>query len=262
MTNKILKFLTLEDAINEVFLDLAVNPEKWYDLALFARVYGFLTKKNARPEKNRFNKPERVERGVWLKARSGKHEKFVKVSDFTKLVIDLIPKVVSKTDEIAQVYEWTNWVKVRPGKGADGADGICVETEMEKFHCTQCGNCCRNLYDAYSTTVDISDINRWRSEKRWDILRWVETYNFAGQSAFGDIWISPNTGDEVKRCPWLTKLRKQEKYKCRIQDTKPTHCRDYPKSKKHALTTGCRGFGDDSTFERVKLELNTIYDCI
>jgi len=39
----------LEDAINEVFLDLAVHPDKWYELALFAKVYGFLTKGKAMP---------------------------------------------------------------------------------------------------------------------------------------------------------------------------------------------------------------------
>jgi hypothetical protein len=38
MVDKALKFLSSEDAINEVFLDLAVNPDKWYDLALFAKV--------------------------------------------------------------------------------------------------------------------------------------------------------------------------------------------------------------------------------
>ena len=52
MAEKAIKFLSLEDAINEVFLDLAVNPEKWYDLALFAKVYGFLTKGCARPGKS------------------------------------------------------------------------------------------------------------------------------------------------------------------------------------------------------------------
>ncbi|MBT4377022.1 hypothetical protein HOD29_06630 [archaeon] len=57
-----------------------------------------------------------------------------------------------------------------------------------------------------------------------------------------DIWISPKTRDDVSRCPWLRKLPKQEKYICRIQDLKPTHCRMYPQSKKHAEKTGCRGF--------------------
>jgi len=255
MTEKALKFLSLEDAINEVFLDLAVNPEKWYDLALFAKVYGFLTKGNARPGTKCFNEPAREVRGIWFKARGAKKEKFIRAFDFKELAIDLIPKVVSKTDEIEKMYEWTMWVTASVGKNAKGKDGLWVETEMEKFHCIQCGNCCRNLFDAYATSVDKDEINRWRVQERWDILQWVEIYDFTGEAAFGDIWISPNTGDEVNRCPWLRKLPKQENYKCRIHDTKPAHCRNYPKSKKHALTTGCKGFGDDSTFEMVKRDL-------
>jgi Fe-S-cluster containining protein len=106
----------------------------------------------------------------------------------------------------------------------------------------------------------MTEINRWRSEERWDILSWVDIFDFDGEEAFGDIWISPNTGDAVSRCPWLRKLPRQDKYKCRIHDTKPAHCRDYPKSKKHALTTGCKGFGNDATFEIVKHNLKERYD--
>jgi Fe-S-cluster containining protein len=261
MTDKIVIFLSSEDAINEVFLDLAAAPEKWYDIALFAKVYSFLTKGDAWPGSKAFREPNREERGIWYKARGSKEEKFISVFDFKELAIELIPKVVHKTDDIAQVYEWTKWLKVSPGKDGGGEDGIWIETEMEKFHCIQCGNCCHNLHDAYSTTVDITDINRWRMEERWDILKWVVIFEIAGETALGDIWISPNTGDEATRCPWLRKLPKQDKYKCRIHDTKPAHCRNYPKSKKHALTTGCKGFGNDSTFERVKRELRKSYDC-
>lgn len=37
MVDKALKFLSSEDAVNEVFLDLAVHPDKWYDLAFFQK---------------------------------------------------------------------------------------------------------------------------------------------------------------------------------------------------------------------------------
>jgi hypothetical protein len=43
LPDKALKFLSSEDAINDVFIDLAVHPDNWYVLALFAKVYGFLT---------------------------------------------------------------------------------------------------------------------------------------------------------------------------------------------------------------------------
>ena len=252
-------FLSSENAIKEVFLDL-IHPEKWYQLALFAKVYGFLTNGNARPGSKRFERPDRDEKGIWFKAKKGKSKKFIRAFDFKEAAIDLIPKVLAKTDEIAKAYEWTMWVKASPGKGADGKIGIWVETEMEKFHCVQCGNCCLNLSDAFSTTVDMAEINRWRYENRWDILDWVDIFNLDGEDAFGDIWISPSTGENVHRCPWLRKLPLQNKYKCRIHDTKPEICRNYPKSKKHALTTGCKGFGNDSTFEMVKGDLKKRYD--
>lgn len=258
MAKKITRFLSLENAINDVFLDLAV-PGKWYDLSLFAKVYGFLTNGEARPGIIHPGEIGREKRGIWFKSSGVETEEFISTFDFKELAIDLIPEVVSRRDEIAQVYEWTMWVDVAHGKGDDDKDGIWIETEMEKFQCTQCGNCCRDLSDAFQTTVDTEDITRWRSEGRWDILQWVEIYDFAGEEVFGDIWISPNTGDDVNRCPWLRKLPRQEKYKCRIQNTKPTHCRNYPKSKKHALTTGCKGFGDDLKFEMVKGELEELY---
>jgi Fe-S-cluster containining protein len=259
MENKNLKFLSSEKAINEVFLDL-INPEKCYELALFAKVYGFLTKGSARPGKKYFKESNRDEKGVWFKAKGAKKEKFIRAFDFKDVAIDIIPKVSAKTDEIAKAYKWTMWVKASPGKGADGENGIWFETEMKKFQCVQCGNCCRNLGDAFSTSVDMDEINHWRFEDRWDILNWVHIFNFDGKEAFGDIWFSPNTGNEVSRCPWLRKLPRQDKYKCRIHDTKPAHCGNYPKSKKHALTTGCKGFESDFTFERVTRDLEKLYD--
>ena len=57
-----------------------------------------------------------------------------------------------------------------------------------------------------------------------------------------DIWISPKTGDDVARCPWLRKLPGKEKYACRIHDVKPVHCREYPRSREHAAETGCKEF--------------------
>ena len=70
----------------------------------------------------------------------------------------------------------------------------------------------------------------------WIPSRWGE-----GQFVY-DIWISPKTGDDVARCPWLRKLPGKEKYACRIHDVKPVHCREYPRSREHAAETGCKEF--------------------
>jgi len=89
------------------------------------------------------------------------------------------------------------WVNTFSGKGPDGEKGIWVETEMEKFQCTQCGHCCLKLHDAYCTTVDMEDVRRWRKEKRWDILEWVDIMRVGGEELFADIWFSPTTGEET-----------------------------------------------------------------
>ena len=112
----------------------------------------------------------------------------------------------------------------------------------KKFTCIQCGNCCLNLGDAFQTSVSDEDIAMWRTKGRFDILEWVHPIPLGEGHYIYDIWISPKTGDDVSRCPWLRKVPKQDKYICRIHDVKPEHCRKYPKSRTHAEETGCRGF--------------------
>jgi hypothetical protein len=68
--------------------------------SLICQSIWLLTKGNARPGTKCFNEPNKEVRGIWFKARGA--EKFIKAFDFKELAIDLIPKVVSKTDEIAR----------------------------------------------------------------------------------------------------------------------------------------------------------------
>ncbi|WP_319575168.1 YkgJ family cysteine cluster protein [uncultured Desulfobacter sp.] len=143
-------------------------------------------------------------------------------------------------ETIAEVYSKIERVNVmvekHPETGVKGLETDLMEM-AQKFKCVQCGHCCINLSDAYQTSVPDFDVSRWQYEKRYDILEWVDS--FAG---LNDVWISPKTHDSVDRCPWLRKLPGKDKYTCRIHETKPIHCRDFPKSKRHALDSGCRGF--------------------
>ena len=109
------------------------------------------------------------------------------------------------------------------------------------FKCQQCGNCCLNLGDAFVTCATDKDIRLWNEKGREDILEWVDPIAIGAEYVY-DLWISPKTGEDVQRCPWLRKLPKKEKYICRIHEVKPQHCREYPRSRKHADETGCRGF--------------------
>ncbi len=86
--------------------------------------------------------------------------------------------------------------------------------------CTQCGKCCIKYSDGSglgsATELDM---------EVWGIFR-PEVLNYLGGLA--DMWISPVTGNEMDRCPWLRKLPLKEKYKCRIHDVRPETCQDYP----------------------------------
>ena len=73
----------------------------------------------------------------------------------------------------------------------------------------------------FSTSVTEDDIRMWEDEGRDDILDWVDPIHIGSNQYVYDIWISPVTGEDVKRCPWLRKLPNQNKYICRIHNLKP-----------------------------------------
>jgi Fe-S-cluster containining protein len=172
--------------------------------------------------------------GLWITYQ--RSEKFYYGTDLVEFFLDLLSSKAAET--VSEVYSEIEWVKASVAKHPKtGVTGLLVETEMEKFKCVQCGHCCLELSGAYQTSVPNSDVKRWRREQRFDILEWVGPFE-----GMDEIWISPKTGEYVNRCPWLRKLPKQNKYICRIHETKPEHCRNFPKSKRHALDCGCKGF--------------------
>ena len=83
--------------------------------------------------------------------------------------------------------------------------------------CNQCGKCCIR-YGGGSLTATTSEIDWWE-DHRPDVYAYVRD---------GNIWVSPVTGKQMSRCPWLRKLPKQEKYICRIYDVRPEDCKQYP----------------------------------
>jgi hypothetical protein len=106
------------------------------------------------------------------------------------------------------------------------------------FVCKQCGHCCKNMSGGFQHSVDSAQVAKWLREDRHDILQWVD--HLGGD--IWDVWISPRTGDDVNRCPWLRKVRNQDKYVCKIHDTKTWVCADFPADKEHAIASGCRGY--------------------
>lgn len=94
--------------------------------------------------------------------------------------------------------------------------------------CNRCGRCCLNLQLGSATEQDILI---WKKKKP-EVLDYV-------CDCCSDLWISPVTGEEMNRCPWLRKLPKKEQYKCRIYELRPEVCRDYPVNIEQMINNGC-----------------------
>ncbi len=85
--------------------------------------------------------------------------------------------------------------------------------------CKMCGKCCLQ----YAISAEPEDIQRWKRQDRNDILMHVMIFE-TSIGPFGDV-LPSNT----RRCPFLRKIKNQDIYRCRIQDTKPIICSKYPR---------------------------------
>ena len=228
---KLIKFITVREAIREI-IDSLLRPDYVEEIA---QIFSFLESGEAKSSKGIDPLTQNKVQGIIYKPKGSDEEEFYRWSEFEDL---LIPAMEDKLPEdIALVYTKVLWVNSYVGAELKGGElGLWVETEMEKFNCKQCGHCCMNLSDAYCNCVLDEDVDRWELEGRYDILKFVDQSSFCN-----DIWINQETGEELGRCPWLKRLPNKQ-YICRIHDTKPAHCRNYPHSKRHALTNGCKGF--------------------
>jgi Fe-S-cluster containining protein len=94
--------------------------------------------------------------------------------------------------------------------------------------CNQCGKCC-TLYGGGGLSVSDNEIDWWESHSP-DIFEYVSG---------GKIWVSPVTGKQMLRCPWLRKLPNQDKYVCRIYYNRPDECRHYPVSVEEMIRDEC-----------------------
>jgi len=119
--------------------------------------------------------------------------------------------------------------------------------EKTQFKCRQCGRCCLNLTGASQTSCAESDWRRWLREGRHDILARIETIKVKGHVFVRDMWFKlqkdGSRGEMVERCPWLRKQK--DHYICRIQNTKPKHCREFVPSRECAREIGCPGWDDE-----------------
>ncbi|MCP4544640.1 MAG: YkgJ family cysteine cluster protein [Chloroflexi bacterium] len=112
-------------------------------------------------------------------------------------------------------------------------------SNSDDFGCQQCGLCCR-VFCGTEIEITEKDLSRWEQEDRKDILEWVDFVNF-GDHIEIDFPIHPTKNTNVDRCPFLRKLPRKEIYICRINDTKPTGCREFPVNRENAQSINCPG---------------------
>ena len=92
--------------------------------------------------------------------------------------------------------------------------------------CTNCGKCCTNSDYMGSLEATGADVKRWRRQGRGDILRFAIVMG-PSNNPHADLWVDNQTGEERRRCPFVRKVRNQNRYLCTIYETRPKVCRDY-----------------------------------
>jgi len=94
--------------------------------------------------------------------------------------------------------------------------------------CNQCGKCCTK-YGNGGLSVSEDEI------KFWDVFR-PEIYDYVND---GKIWIDPDSGKQLERCPWLRKQPDQNIYTCDIYYDRPDDCKYYPVTIEQMISDEC-----------------------
>ncbi len=115
--------------------------------------------------------------------------------------------------------------------------------------CNQCGKCCIK-YSNGGLTVSVAQLDYWENY-RPDIFRYVNE---------GNIWIDPDTGEQIELCPWLKKAPGQKKYTCDIYYDRPDDCRYYPSTIDEMVIDECEMLEekDQSNPKQVRKALDKI----
>jgi Fe-S-cluster containining protein len=101
------------------------------------------------------------------------------------------------------------------------------------------------------------DLSVSKSEIEWWETFRPEIFSYVDN---GKIWISPITGKQMRRCPWLRKLPNQEKYRCRIYHDRPDDCKHYPVNIEQMVVDECEMLEvrDLANPKQAQIKLDTI----
>lgn len=232
MPNKEKLFFTIDEALSAVCNAFAQYPSQ---LNLLSVIWPMVFGDEAYVLKDAGN------RSIWVKIPGAPKLIPSNEVDLKQRIVGQLKRCHPEPGQLARICSQAFGAPVYTGPGPepDRLPGVWVETDMTGFACIQCGHCCRTLNFHDGCTV--ADYQRWQDLKRTDILDWVGTVRYHGQVIACRIWIMPGTNQYARICPWLKKLPDRNRYLCSIYDMRPTICRQYPGSRKHARMTGCRG---------------------
>ena len=225
-------FLTFQEALEAVCIDFRRYAPQ---VMLFSEVLRVIS--NGKAVINKDSEKE----GRWVAAEPGSKMVWVNGTALGEYVCRALHEKDLEADVIVSVC--SRVFQTRTFKGRDpesGLAGVFIETGMETFSCRQCGDCC-NFLD-YHDALTQMDVERWQQLGRQDILDWVSISCTPNGKPGYRIWVEPETGEMIDRCPFLKHLPNENRWLCRIHDVKPGICREYPVSRKHGLMTGCPGF--------------------
>ena len=94
--------------------------------------------------------------------------------------------------------------------------------------CNQCGKCCIN-YSNGGLSASPEEI------KMWDLFR-SDIYDYVTD---GKIWMNPETGEQLERCPWLAKEPDKNIYTCDIYNDRPDDCKYFPVTIEQMINIEC-----------------------
>jgi len=178
-------------------------------------------------------------RRVWLKSSRLKKPAALAVDRLGEFILQQLDRQPPSPELMARICTRVFQAPVTPDRSKDGRSlpGFRVQTGMDDFICLQCGRCCRKL--AYKDGCSVADYRHWVELGRTDILKWVGTVRQEGAVIHCRIWMIPGTNRYAETCPWLKRGDTPNRYLCTIHDVRPTICRQYPGTRKHARMTGC-----------------------
>lgn len=232
-------FLSMEEAISAIRIDFCHYPPQ---TQLFVDLSSLILDPDTRVVNDaRYN-------GLWIstpgRRRTGRMRKIAPLA-LGRMLIDTLSTSPPPARVMAEICRRTFLTHAAPSDNGPGAKaGVWIYMDMEGFRCKQCGRCCCELNYRHELSSD--DYRRWQELGREDILERVATITRNGQIDSYAMWIAPGTRHFLEICPWLMPApakNKAVRWICSIHDIKPDICREYPGTKKHAMMTGCIGFG-------------------